>query len=121
VTAGTESFANTQSRPEGGHGTTNIGTGISRVEACRLMRATGRELTALLEEAGRIRTARTGRVITYSRKVFHESLSRPLRVLHLRACSGRRPRPHHAPRGGAGCGPRGPRGGVQGGSLQPGR
>jgi 7,8-didemethyl-8-hydroxy-5-deazariboflavin synthase CofG subunit len=45
-------------------------TGISRVEACRFMRATGRELAGLFEEAGRIRDARTGPVITYSRKVF---------------------------------------------------
>jgi 7,8-didemethyl-8-hydroxy-5-deazariboflavin synthase CofG subunit len=34
------------------------------------MRASGRELAGLLEEAGRIRAARTGPVITYSRKVF---------------------------------------------------
>jgi FO synthase len=34
------------------------------------MRATGSELAGLFEEAGRIRAARTGCVITYSRKVF---------------------------------------------------
>jgi len=34
------------------------------------MRATGRDLAGLFEEAGRIREARTGAVITYSRKVF---------------------------------------------------
>lgn len=53
-----------------GHGTSRTATGISRAEACRLMRATGRELASLFEEAGRIRDARTGPVITYSRKVF---------------------------------------------------
>jgi 7,8-didemethyl-8-hydroxy-5-deazariboflavin synthase CofG subunit len=44
--------------------------GISRAEACRLIQATGGELLDLLKEASRIRDARTGPVITYSRKVF---------------------------------------------------
>jgi 7,8-didemethyl-8-hydroxy-5-deazariboflavin synthase CofG subunit len=44
--------------------------GISRTEACRLIQATGAELLELLQEASRIRDARTGPVITYSRKVF---------------------------------------------------
>lgn len=44
--------------------------GISRAEACRLIQATGGELRDLLKEASRIRDARTGPVITYSRKVF---------------------------------------------------
>src|SRR5438046_138486 len=43
---------------------------LSHAEACRLIRADGNELTELLKEAGRIRDARTGRTITYSRKVF---------------------------------------------------
>jgi len=34
------------------------------------MRAAGRELAGLFEQAGRIRAARTGAAITYSRKVF---------------------------------------------------
>jgi 7,8-didemethyl-8-hydroxy-5-deazariboflavin synthase CofG subunit len=46
------------------------GTPISRVEACRLMRVAGRDLVELFDEASRIRDRRTGRVITYSRKVF---------------------------------------------------
>ena len=45
-------------------------TGISRAEAHRLIRASGNELLDLLNEASRVRDARTGRVITYSRKVF---------------------------------------------------
>jgi 7,8-didemethyl-8-hydroxy-5-deazariboflavin synthase CofG subunit len=45
-------------------------TGISRAEACRLIEATGRELLDLFAEASRVRDARTGPVITYSRKVF---------------------------------------------------
>jgi 2-iminoacetate synthase ThiH len=45
-------------------------SGISRDEAYRLIRASGSDLTALLREASCIRDARTGRVITYSRKVF---------------------------------------------------
>jgi FO synthase len=44
--------------------------GISRAEACRLIQATGGRLLDLLKEASRIRDARTGPVITYSRKVF---------------------------------------------------
>jgi len=44
--------------------------GISRAEACRLLRATGHELLDLFREASAIRDARTGHVITYSRKVF---------------------------------------------------
>jgi FO synthase len=48
----------------------NIATGISRAEAGRLIRATGGELLDLLRDASVIRDARTGPVITYSRKVF---------------------------------------------------
>ena len=44
--------------------------GISAEEACALIRATGEELTALFHRASVIRAARTGRTITYSRKVF---------------------------------------------------
>jgi hypothetical protein len=58
VTAGTESFPNTQNRPQGGHGTSDMGTGISRAEAGRLMHATGSELAGLFEKAGRVRAAR---------------------------------------------------------------
>jgi len=47
-----------------------IETGISRADANRLIRATGGELLDVLKEASAIRDARTGRVITYSRKVF---------------------------------------------------
>jgi FO synthase len=47
-----------------------IETGISRSDAGRLIRATGGELLELLREAGAIRDARTGRTVTYSRKVF---------------------------------------------------
>lgn len=43
---------------------------ISRAEAYRLIRCAGSELEGLLHEAGRIRDARTGRAVTYSRKVF---------------------------------------------------
>jgi 7,8-didemethyl-8-hydroxy-5-deazariboflavin synthase CofG subunit len=43
---------------------------ISRTEACRLIQAAGRDLLELFDEASRIRERRTGRVITYSRKVF---------------------------------------------------
>jgi 7,8-didemethyl-8-hydroxy-5-deazariboflavin synthase CofG subunit len=45
-------------------------TAISRTEACRLIQAAGRDLLELFDEASRIRERRTGRVITYSRKVF---------------------------------------------------
>ena len=45
-------------------------TRISRAEAYRLIRATGSELRDLLQEARLIRNARTGPMITYSRKVF---------------------------------------------------
>lgn len=48
----------------------DIETGISRADAGRLIRATGSELLNLLKEAGAVRDARTGPVITYSRKVF---------------------------------------------------
>ena len=51
------------------HSSFSVG-GISRAEAYRLIRASGSDLTALLREASRIRDARTGHVITYSRKVF---------------------------------------------------
>jgi len=44
--------------------------GISRAEAFRLIQATGTELLDLLKEASLLRDARTGPVITYSRKVF---------------------------------------------------
>jgi len=44
--------------------------GISRAEAGRLICATGGELLDLLQESSRMRETRTGRVITYSRKVF---------------------------------------------------
>ena len=47
-----------------------IETGISRADADRLIRATGGELLELLKEASALRDARTGPVITYSRKVF---------------------------------------------------
>src|SRR6202158_262589 len=45
-------------------------TGLSRDEACGLLRATDGELAALMNEARLLRTARTGQTITYSRKVF---------------------------------------------------
>ena len=48
----------------------SIASGISRTDASRLIRASGGELLDLLKEANAIRDARTGRVITYSRKVF---------------------------------------------------
>ena len=43
---------------------------FSRDDASRLIRATGAELLNLLQEASAVRDARTGPVITYSRKVF---------------------------------------------------
>ncbi len=48
----------------------SIEIGISRTEAGRLIRASGGELLDLLREANSVRDARTGPVITYSRKVF---------------------------------------------------
>ena len=45
-------------------------TGISRADARRLIRSTGDELRQLLQEASLLRDSRTGRAITYSRKVF---------------------------------------------------
>ncbi len=45
-------------------------SGISRVDACHLIRAGGGELANLLRDAGDLRDRRTGRQITYSRKVF---------------------------------------------------
>ena len=48
----------------------SIEIGISRTEAGRLIRASGGELLDLLREASSVRDARTGPVITYSRKVF---------------------------------------------------
>ena len=48
----------------------HIETAISRADASRLIRATGGELLDLLREASAVRDARTGPVITYSRKVF---------------------------------------------------
>jgi 7,8-didemethyl-8-hydroxy-5-deazariboflavin synthase CofG subunit len=47
-----------------------IETGISRADAGRWIRATGSELLGLLRQASATRDARTGRTITYSRKVF---------------------------------------------------
>ena len=44
--------------------------GISHGEARRLIRVRGNELLELLQEASDVRNTRTGRVITYSRKVF---------------------------------------------------
>jgi FO synthase len=44
--------------------------GITRDEACRLIRATGDELLDLFRQAGAMRSARTGSTVTYSRKVF---------------------------------------------------
>jgi 7,8-didemethyl-8-hydroxy-5-deazariboflavin synthase CofG subunit len=48
----------------------HLDAGVSRADAGRLIRATGGELLDLLKEASAIRDARTGPVITYSRKVF---------------------------------------------------
>ena len=48
----------------------HIETSISRADASRLIRATGRQLLDLWRDASAIRDARTGPVITYSRKVF---------------------------------------------------
>jgi FO synthase len=45
-------------------------SGISQADAYRLIRALGGDLIALLRDASRVRDARMGRVITYSRKVF---------------------------------------------------
>jgi 7,8-didemethyl-8-hydroxy-5-deazariboflavin synthase CofG subunit len=47
-----------------------IETGISRADASRLISSTGGELLDLLKAASAVRDARTGPVITYSRKVF---------------------------------------------------
>lgn len=44
--------------------------GRSQADARRLIRATGNDLLDLLREAGEIRDRRTGRTITYSRKIF---------------------------------------------------
>jgi FO synthase len=49
---------------------TSTQSGITRADACRLIRAAGGELASLLEEASRVRAAGAGCVITYSRKVF---------------------------------------------------
>ena len=48
----------------------SVDTGLSRSEACRLIRTSGPEMEGLLREASRLREARTGSVVTYSRKVF---------------------------------------------------
>ena len=48
----------------------HLEAGVSRADAGRLIRATEGELQDLFEEASAIRDARTGPVITYSRKVF---------------------------------------------------
>ena len=45
-------------------------SGISQADAYRLIRALGGDLIALLRDASRVRDAGTGRVITYSLKVF---------------------------------------------------
>jgi len=45
-------------------------TGISKADAYRLIRSTGAELQQLFEEASALRDSRTGKVVTYSRKVF---------------------------------------------------
>jgi len=45
-------------------------TGISKADAYRLIRSTGVELQQLFEEASALRDSRTGKVVTYSRKVF---------------------------------------------------
>jgi 7,8-didemethyl-8-hydroxy-5-deazariboflavin synthase CofG subunit len=50
--------------------TQQIETGISRTHAGRLIRATGGELLELLRDASAVRNARSGPLITYSRKVF---------------------------------------------------
>ena len=47
-----------------------IETGISRSDASGLIRAVGGDLLDLLREASTVRDARTGGVVTYSRKVF---------------------------------------------------
>jgi 7,8-didemethyl-8-hydroxy-5-deazariboflavin synthase CofG subunit len=47
-----------------------VETGISKSDARGLIRATGGELLDLMREASGVRDARTGPVITYSRKVF---------------------------------------------------
>ena len=46
------------------------GEGLTRAQAYRLADATGAELAALMAAASHLRDERTGRVITYSRKVF---------------------------------------------------
>jgi 7,8-didemethyl-8-hydroxy-5-deazariboflavin synthase CofG subunit len=48
----------------------HLEAGVSRADASRLIRATGGELLDLFREASALRDARTGPVITYSRKVF---------------------------------------------------
>ncbi len=45
-------------------------SGISREDAYELIRAEGRDLQDLFDAASKVREQRTGRVITYSRKVF---------------------------------------------------
>lgn len=45
-------------------------TGISRQEANRLIRSSGDALQQLFEEANSLRDSRTGKAVTYSRKVF---------------------------------------------------
>jgi 7,8-didemethyl-8-hydroxy-5-deazariboflavin synthase CofG subunit len=44
--------------------------GISREEACELIRAEGPDIECLFHAAAKVREKRTGRVVTYSRKVF---------------------------------------------------
>ena len=44
--------------------------GVSRSDAYRLMGATGPELEDLFQAAAQLREQRTGRIISYSRKVF---------------------------------------------------
>src|SRR5215471_10817779 len=47
-----------------------ISCGISRVDALRLIAATGRDLQDLLQAAAELRERRTAAIVTYSRKVF---------------------------------------------------
>jgi 7,8-didemethyl-8-hydroxy-5-deazariboflavin synthase CofG subunit len=47
-----------------------LARGVSRSDARRLIEATGPELEDLFETAAQLRQQRTGRIITYSRKVF---------------------------------------------------
>jgi FO synthase len=57
-------FPKSRSRPQRGHG------GIARADAYALIRAEGTDLESLFHAAADVREQRTGRVVTYSRKVF---------------------------------------------------